>query len=211
LVHFVWTFDEEAIVQLQIEGPSYAIDHVGPWHEPDQRRCPLYFRTWGISGSDLNGRFWSRLTHLYGPAVRCKPNVKKWRGVGLAHLYPALAWSVCAPGHHGYPRAPDLILGKAPKRPLGSPDHGYDGETVSPSPQFNSQTSAGIAVHSSVAPGISLGHPLGGPERVDLMRPLARRALRSCDLVPTQSKRSAPAYWRVRLPGHYGVSVVPQP
>ncbi len=34
-------------------------------------------------------------------------------GVGLAHLYPALAWSVCAPGHHGYPRAPDLILRKA--------------------------------------------------------------------------------------------------
>src|SRR6476619_2117090 len=28
-------------------------------------------------------------------------------GVGLAHLYPALAWSVCAPGHHGYPRAPE--------------------------------------------------------------------------------------------------------
>src|ERR1700686_582819 len=100
---------------------------------------------------------------------------------------------------------------KGPERPLGSPDHGYDGETVSPSSQFNSQTSAGIVVHSSVAPGISLGLPLGGPERVDLMRPLARRALRSCDLVPTQSKRSAPAYWRVRLPGHYGVSVVPQP
>ena len=33
--------------------------------------------------------------------------------IGLAHLYPALAWSVCAPGHHGYPRAPDLILRKA--------------------------------------------------------------------------------------------------
>jgi len=50
------------------------------------------------------------MTHLYGPAVRCKPKVKKMEGVGLAHLYPALAWSVCAPGHHGYPRAPDLIL-----------------------------------------------------------------------------------------------------
>jgi hypothetical protein len=23
------------------------------------------------------------LTHLYGPAVRCKPNVKKWRGLVL--------------------------------------------------------------------------------------------------------------------------------
>src|SRR6476661_10865613 len=69
---------------------------------------------------------------------------EQMEGVGLAHLYPALAWSVCVPGHHGYPRAPDLILGKGPERPLGSPDHGYDGETVSPSPQSNSQTSAGI-------------------------------------------------------------------
>ena len=33
---------------------------------------------------------------------------------------------------------------KGPGRPLGSPDHGYDGETVSPFPQSNSQTSAGI-------------------------------------------------------------------
>jgi hypothetical protein len=32
---------------------------------------------------------------------------------GLALLYPALAWSICAPGHHGYPRASDLILRKA--------------------------------------------------------------------------------------------------
>jgi len=34
---------------------------------------------------------------------------------GLALLYPALAWSDCAPGHHGYPRTPDLILGEALK------------------------------------------------------------------------------------------------
>jgi len=44
--------------------------------------------------------------------VRCKPDVNEWRG-GLAHLYPALGWSVCAPGHYGYPRAPDLIVQKA--------------------------------------------------------------------------------------------------
>ena len=31
--------------------------------------------------------------------------------IGLALLYPALAWSCIAPGHHGYPRATDLILG----------------------------------------------------------------------------------------------------
>jgi hypothetical protein len=31
--------------------------------------------------------------------------------IGLAHLYPALEWSLYAPGHPGYPRASDLILG----------------------------------------------------------------------------------------------------
>ena len=35
--------------------------------------------------------------------------------IGLALLYPALERSVSAPGHHGYPRASDLILGKALK------------------------------------------------------------------------------------------------
>jgi hypothetical protein len=34
---------------------------------------------------------------------------------GLALLYPALEWNVCVPGHHGHPRASDLILGKALK------------------------------------------------------------------------------------------------
>jgi hypothetical protein len=33
--------------------------------------------------------------------------------IGLALLYPALERSVWVPGHHGYPRASDLILGKA--------------------------------------------------------------------------------------------------
>jgi hypothetical protein len=35
--------------------------------------------------------------------------------IGLALLYPALERSICAPGHHGYPRTSDLILRKAPK------------------------------------------------------------------------------------------------
>jgi hypothetical protein len=54
---------------------------------------------------------------------------EKMEGVGLAHLYPALAWSVCAPGHHGYPRAPDLILGKALRGRLG---HQITGTTARP-------------------------------------------------------------------------------
>jgi hypothetical protein len=35
--------------------------------------------------------------------------------IGLALLYPALEWNVCVPGHHGYPRALDLIRDSAPK------------------------------------------------------------------------------------------------
>src|SRR5260370_35218197 len=116
-------------------------------------------------------------------------------GVGLAHLYPALAWSVCAPGPHGYPRAPDLILRKALRGRLG---HQITGATARPFLHFLHPTRRPRQV--SVASGTSVGHPLGGFEHVDPMRLLARRALRSCHPVPTQSKRSAPAYWRGRVP-----------
>src|ERR1700733_3421491 len=54
---------------------------------------------------------------------------EQMEGDGLAHLYPALAWSVCAPGHHGYPRAPDLILRKALRGRLG---HQITGTTARP-------------------------------------------------------------------------------
>ena len=52
------------------------------------------------------------LARLYRPAVRCKPN-DDLEMIGLALLYPALERSVCAPGHHGYPRTSDLIRVKA--------------------------------------------------------------------------------------------------
>src|SRR5499427_1503702 len=41
--------------------------------------------------------------------------------IGLALLYPALERNVCVPGHHGYPRASDLILGKAQRGRSQSP------------------------------------------------------------------------------------------
>jgi hypothetical protein len=53
------------------------------------------------------------LAHLYGPAVRCKPDVTDLEITGLAHLYSALFWSGFAPGHHGYPHTSDLIRVKA--------------------------------------------------------------------------------------------------
>src|SRR6476619_2171062 len=101
-----------------------------------------------------------------------------------------------APGHYGYPRAPDLILGKALRGRLG---HQITGTTARPFLHFLHPTRRPRQV--SVTSGTSVGHALGGSEHVDVMQLLTRRVLRSCDLVPTQSKRSAPACWRVRLPG----------
>src|SRR5260370_37837338 len=106
--------------------------------------------------------------------------------VGLAHLYPALAWSVCAPGHHGYPRVPDLILGKALRGRLG---HQITGTTARPFLHFL--------------------NPTRRPRRVS-SRFVSLSVLRSCDLVPIQSKRSAPAYWRRRVAGEYCVSALSQ-
>ncbi|MEH2474237.1 hypothetical protein V1281_004577 [Nitrobacteraceae bacterium AZCC 2161] len=45
---------------------------------------------------------------MYGPAVRCE-KIRRIGGGGLASMYPASDWSVCAPGHHGYQRACVLI------------------------------------------------------------------------------------------------------
>ena len=42
--------------------------------------------------------------------------------IGLALLYPALGWSVRAPGHHGYPRA-SVLIRLGPERPYVPPDH----------------------------------------------------------------------------------------
>src|SRR5258708_19494368 len=127
-------------------------------------------------------------------------------GVGLAHLYAALAWSVCAPGHHGYPRAPDLILRKALRGRLG---HQITGATARPFLHFLHPTRRPRQV--SVASGTSVGHPLGGFEHVDPMRLFARPPLRSCDLVPKQSKRSPPPYWRLGLPTAFFVHLFPPP
>jgi hypothetical protein len=63
--------------------------------------------------------------------------------VGLASMYPASRWSACAPGHHGYQRACELISGQASTGPNGSPVFANPGKTDPPSLLFLSQTSAG--------------------------------------------------------------------
>ena len=37
------------------------------------------------------------MAHLYGPAVRCKPNMTDLEIIGLAHLYSALEGSILLP------------------------------------------------------------------------------------------------------------------
>ena len=62
---------------------------------------------------------------------------------GLASMYPASDWSVCAPGHHGHQRAYVLISRQASSGPFGSPDFACAVKTDPPSRLNLSQTSAG--------------------------------------------------------------------
>ena len=52
---------------------------------------------------------------LYGPATRCKPKVMIWRRLVLRFCIRPIDGAFEAPGHHGYPRAFDLIRVSAPK------------------------------------------------------------------------------------------------
>src|SRR6266702_1766639 len=98
-----------------------------------------------LSGWTGSHRQWSKtalLTHMYGPAVRCK-KISSIGGGGLASMYPVSSWSCFAPGHHGYQRACVLISGQASIGPFGSPVFACAGKTEPPSLFILSQTSAG--------------------------------------------------------------------
>jgi hypothetical protein len=91
----------------------------------------------------------------------------EWGMCGLASMYPAFAWSLCAPGHDGYQRACDLISGQA--------SMGHVGHQCSHAPGrpilhlvILSQTSAGktfqrLALRSR---GLNLGRFEGSPMRM---------------------------------------------
>jgi hypothetical protein len=84
----------------------------------------------------------SLLTHLYGPAVRCKPKMMIWRTLVLRFCIRPVdgAFELLAIMDI---RARSISFASRPRRPYGSPDHERAGETFSPSPLSNSQTSAG--------------------------------------------------------------------
>jgi hypothetical protein len=72
------------------------------------------------------------LTHLYGPAVRCKKISPSCRFAVLHQCNRPLIGAF-APGHHGYQRACVLINGQASTGPSGSPVFAYAGKTDPPS------------------------------------------------------------------------------
>ena len=77
------------------------------------------------------------------------------RSGGFAVLHQCirpLIGAVYAPGHHGYQRACVLISGQASSGPFGSPVFACAGKTDPPSRLDLSQTSAGNATMSSLAP-----------------------------------------------------------
>src|SRR6516165_6477581 len=115
--------------------------------------------------------------------------------IGLALLYPASKERLCF-----WPswiiRARSISFASRPRRPEGPPDHERAGETFSPSPHSDSQTSAGkptLALGSAKAvpsepPSLARpiwraagatgggGHPLGEPERVHQAAAFVTRA-----------------------------------
>ena len=70
------------------------------------------------------------------------PHVRFAVSAPLASMYPALIGARCAPGHHGYQRACDLISGQTSTGPSGSPVFACAGKTEPPSRFILSQTSA---------------------------------------------------------------------
>ena len=72
----------------------------------------------------------TRLTQVYGPAVRCK----RFRRSGSTVLHQCIRslFGALAPDHHGYQRAFDLISGQASTGPFGSPVFACAGKTDPP-------------------------------------------------------------------------------
>jgi hypothetical protein len=85
----------------------------------------------------------TRMTLMYGPAVRRKRFWSRCRLGVLHQCIRPLIGARQAPGHHGYQRACDLISGQASTGPFGSPVFACAGKTEPPSHLILSQTSAG--------------------------------------------------------------------
>src|SRR5262249_60254246 len=69
---------------------------------------------------------------MYGPAVRCKRGSSILADAVL-HQCIRLLIGPCAPSHHGYQRACDLVTGQASNGLVGSPVFACAGKTDPPS------------------------------------------------------------------------------
>jgi len=141
----------------------------------------------------------SRMTQLYGPAVRCKLNLQN--GWSCASVYGPCVEQI-TPGHHGYPRAFGLILRSALEGQLG---HQITNATARPFSIFQIQLAdlGGCLLLLSGALGLtgaipseppSLarpdrratvaekggGHPFGEPERAHIAATLRRASYSRC-------------------------------
>ena len=76
-----------------------------------------------------------------------------WRRAVLHQCIRPLVGACCAPGHHGYQRACNLISGQASIGPFGSPVFARTGKTDPPSHFILSQTSAGNRLWDYVIAG----------------------------------------------------------
>src|SRR6202171_1883232 len=86
----------------------------------------------GWTGSVRRTVTTTRLTLMYGPAVRCKRFSSSCRFAVLHQCIRPLIGAF-APGHHGYQRACVLISGQASTGPFGSPVFACAGKTDPPS------------------------------------------------------------------------------
>src|SRR6516164_379518 len=80
---------------------------------------------------------------MYGPAVRCKKTSPSGGCAVLHQCIRPLLGAFCAPGHHGYRRACDLISGQASMGHLGHQCSHAPGRPILHSFLILSQTSAG--------------------------------------------------------------------
>ena len=71
--------------------------------EHDYRSVTAFFENWRYNflvqpGRQLDVLLVTRMTPMYGPAVRCKRTCSNWRMCGLASMYPAFDWSLLCSG-----------------------------------------------------------------------------------------------------------------
>ena len=93
-------------------------------------------------GNDILQCMSPEVALLYGPAARCKPKMMIWGKLVLRFCIRPIDGAIELLAIMDI-RARSISFATRPQRPYGPPDHERAGETFSPSPLSDSQTSAG--------------------------------------------------------------------